>query len=112
VHRLRSFAGIPDALWTTCPIHGQGNLLTAGGSKKERMQFLRHRLFSLFQRFHRDDEFEGAGVGLAIVHPTLQKRGGAIWAQSSRQKGAAFYFSVKDSRVWPDVPAASLRGDA
>lgn len=109
---MRSFAGIPAPLWTTCPFQMHRSILTAGGSKKERMQFLRHPLFSVIQRMHRDDEFEDTGVGLAIVHRILQKHGGAIWTESSPQEGAAFYFSVRDFRLWPDVPAASLRGDA
>jgi PAS domain S-box-containing protein len=62
------------------------------------------KLFQVFQRMHRDEDFEGTGVGLAIVHRILQKHGGAIGAESSPQNGAAFYFTVR--RPLPVLPAS------
>lgn len=64
------------------------------------------KIFEIFQRLHRAEEYPGTGIGLAMVHKAMERIGGRVWAESQLGAGAIFFLELPLSRAVPVLPSS------
>ena len=102
--RKREHARVEVGLLETSPAEGPTYFVRDNGAGFD-MEYA-GKLFGVFQRMHTNADFEGTGVGLAIVHRIIERHGGRIWAEAKVNGGATFYFTLKGAQQWRTRTAA------